>query len=242
MFLGHRLALAMTLALGGFADARTPPPSVHADATEFKEHLEKCDTLIEARKLDDAIRWARSLEASSGYELARLASYAQVTAMLHRNGWYEALAVLEGVMHRDRAAGNAEGEALDQDTATWIRWSLETRAGRSGALDENERTRQTVESSNLADDVKRQVMLRYWWNRAYLMLNYALEHATDATAAQATDEARRRYEALARQPDQHDHEAALAVYFAVRCDGARRRYEEEDRPDQQDRRVLLAVY
>jgi hypothetical protein len=243
MHLRHRITLAVTFALGGCAHTRAPA-SVHA--AQLDERLVQCDALIGASQLDAAIRCARSVEESGDYERARRASYARVTALLYKNDYSGALQALAGMMQRDRAAGNAAAEALGHDASAWVYVGLGSRAS---ALNENERVRQIVERSNLGDEVERQVLLQYWWNRAYLMLDFVSAHSASVwmqgaggvAAVRAAQYARQRYEALARPPDQHDRQAALAAYFAILCDGAREHYESEGEAFRHDLQVALGV-
>jgi hypothetical protein len=210
----------MTAVLAGCAHTQPTPTTVGAPGStaELKKKLTECDGYLTARKLDEARRCAFAVEASGDYEMARRAAYTHVTALLYANDFTGSEAVFAKVMARDRRMGNAGNEAWVRNATTWLRWA---QSDLDGALRENEAVRQIVEAAPLSDEDKRGILLHYWWDRAYLLLDVAATKPNDAAAAQAADEARRRYEALAQEPDENDGLAVLAAYFAVRRGDAR---------------------
>jgi len=209
----HEIALVVALALGGCAHTKGQLAGGGDAPAQLKQRLKECEALVQARKLDQAKRCAESVEQGGDYKLARWASYTRVTALLYEGDFQGSQQVFEAMMQRDRAHADAENEAWGRNATTWLRWGVHDLAG---ALGENERVRQIIEASKLSQDSKRSVLLHYWWDRAYLLLDVAMQKPSDAAAAQAADDARKRYDQLARQPDQHDGLAVLAAYFAVR--------------------------
>jgi hypothetical protein len=204
-------ALVAALWVGGCAHHAPPvaatPAAASDDATRerLKAKLKECDALLAQRKLDDAKRCAKSVEDSGDYKLGRWGTYAHVTALVYEGDLAGAARLFDAMMARDRAQRNLENEAWGHNAMTWVRWG---QRDLDGAIAENERVRKAVEASQLADDAKRGVLLHYWWDRAYLLVDKA-----DVSGA---DEARATYEKLARLPDEHDGLAVLAAYFAVK--------------------------
>lgn len=90
---------------------------------------------------------------------------------------------------------------------TWIRWMA---GDKKGALEENEKLRVAA-----AKDEKdqRDLLLHYWWDRAYLLAE-AGRHAE-------ADSARAEFERLGNRPDDQDSRKTLEAWLLVmRGDGA----------------------
>jgi hypothetical protein len=149
----------------------------------------------------------------------------------------------------------AEAETIDGDAEfwlhnerTWLRWAA---GDLVGALDEVERARSALSRVRaLTAEASARTGLHEKWDRAYLLLEIAAKAppTLKAEANRAADAARADYEAAARPLDDHDGEAVLEAFFAVRRGkprealAAARRVNVEADGDVQDLYVLALAF
>jgi hypothetical protein len=200
----------VVVAAGGCA--HRPPPPVAAPAPTT---LPACEQLLAQHQLEPAQKCLAALPPEVSAKPA--AVYLRATACLYREDYAGATRAFDGLIAQTRAQPTPDRskEAWTHNALTWVRWGA---GDLQGAIAENEQVAQTLVNAPVSDEKKRGILLHYWWDRAYLLLDLSLK---DASAAARADQARRSYELLARQPDEHDGLAVLAAYFAWRRhDGA----------------------
>ena len=159
------LLFGAALALAGCAhtQARVAAPGA-------KQQLEACHALLDAKKLDEANRCLEPLERAGG-RFADRAAYDHVTALLYQGDFARAASVFAAMVRREHDEGRGEHEAMGYNAITWLRWAEHDL---DGAIASNERVRETIEgAAKVSDDDKRDVLLHYWWDRAYLLLDDA---------------------------------------------------------------------
>jgi ketosteroid isomerase-like protein len=156
---------------------------------------------------------------------------------------------------RRLAAMVPEAEALDGDAEfwlhnekTWLRWAA---GDLTGALDEIDRARSALtRARSLSAEASARTGLHEKWDRAYVLLELAVAAPPPlkAEANRAADAARTDYESAARPLGDHDGEAVLEAFFAVRRGNPRQALEAAKRVnveadgDVQDLYVLALAY
>ncbi len=231
----------------GNVHAATHPTSgdVRAGALTPKQQLKACHALLDAKKLDEAGRCLSPLESGADDKIALWAAYDHATVLLYQGDFQRAAQSFAAVIAREHAGRRFDNEAMGYNAMTWLRWAEHDL---DGAIAENERVKQTVEAApNLSDDDKRDVLLHYWWDRAYLFLDDAERKSGAArrAAAETADEAQKSYVRLAPMPREHDGVAVLAAYFAYRrhdAAAARRAAQTVDPAKDQDLQDLYVLW
>ncbi len=121
---------------------------------------------------------------------------------------------LTSVLSHARAHTDGDKEFWLHNELTWVRWSAGDLAG---ALAECEAMRDAIERSTLAKAAKEGLMLHQLWDHAYLLLEVAdAQPATSRAAALSyANDARERYEELAKPAGDHDGMAVLEAFFLL---------------------------
>jgi hypothetical protein len=180
-------------------------------ATAFKERVAAARKLIAAGRGEEAER--ALAEARVGANEAQLdhVTFWEATVALERGDFARATALYQARVDAKKAAPHPDGsESWMHNSLTWVRWGAGDAAG---ALAENAAAGTSAQRSEADAADKRELLLHYWWDKAYLLL----EQGRELEANVARDE----YQRLADPKQQHDGLAVLAAWFALaRGDGA----------------------
>jgi hypothetical protein len=130
-------------------------------------------------------------------------AYTRATRLLQARDFAGAARTFQDLIDRARALHEGVREAWLHNAQTWVRWAEHDQ---KAALAENEAVAQAV--APLPERDRREPLLHYWWDRAYLLKELPAEAAS-------ADAARKQYETLARLPDNADGVAVLEAFFAV---------------------------
>jgi hypothetical protein len=180
-----------------------------APAPTFKERMETVGRLLHEGRDDEAERELFAARAGLSGPPPAAITWGEATVALDRGDFARAQKLFEAHAAAETAAHHQRNAAWAHNALTWVRWGAGDGAG---ALAENEAVATIITRADVGPEVKRGVLLHYWWDKAYLLA----EQHHDRQA----DQARAEYQRLARQPDEHDGLAVLAAWFAVvRGDG-----------------------
>jgi len=165
------------------------------------------DRFAEVRALVDA-------PAPPPFEQRRSTAYAEATADAARGDFVGADRRLDLLVEE---AGRRDGDAEFwlHNEKTWLRWAAGDLAG---ALDEVNRAKGALARAKLSPAASARTGLHEKWDRAYLLLELAQSAAPGlrVEANKAADVARADYEAAAAPLNDHDGQAVLSAFFAVR--------------------------
>ena len=201
------MALLFAIAPGGCAHAPVnlaspaKPPSLAACRAQLSSHqYAEADRCLAAQPASDDLKDASDL------------TYLRVTALLYLEDFPHARQQFATLLDKLRAAGRREGQAWVHNALTWLAWA---EGDLARALLENELVKRTIVEPSVPADTQRELLLHYWWDRAYLLLDVE-QHQSAGGASRAAEDARAEYQRLARLPAEHDGLAVLAAYFAAR--------------------------
>ncbi len=197
----RRLSILLLVVAGC---AHTQATTETLTAPTFQQRMSNVYQLLEAGRDDEA---ARELDAAkSGADAKQLLhiAYDEATIALDKEDFSKAQRIFEAQAASAKAEHRAEDEAWLHNALVWVHWATGDRAG---ALAENEQVAAVARASSLSDDDKRGILLHYYWDKAYLLV----EDHKDADA----DAARAEFVGTAKEPNDHDGLAVLAAFFAI---------------------------
>jgi hypothetical protein len=211
--------LVVTMTAVGCAHAPAPapaPPAAQAASPApagptFEERIAAARTLIAAGRGEEAERELAAARVGASEAQLDHVTFFAATVALERGDFARATALYQARVEAKQAAAHGDGsESWMHNSLTWVRWGAGDAAG---ALAENASAGRAAEQSAADAATKRELLLHYWWDKAYLLL----EQGRDLEANVARDE----YQRLADAQEQHDGLAVLAAWFALlRGDGA----------------------
>ncbi len=214
----RRLGLAL-LVVAGCAHAPGPvkPPAATAAAvppaagSSFKERIDAAQKLIADGRGEEAERALAQARAGASAHQLDVITFYEATVALERGDFERATALYQARIEAAQKAAHPDGtESWLHNALTWVRWGAGDAAG---ALAENQAAGTSATRSEAESADKRELLLHYWWDKAYLLL----EQRRELEANVARDE----YQKLANAKEQHDGLAVLAAWFALlRGDGA----------------------
>jgi hypothetical protein len=154
-----------------------------------------------------AVAVAAPRPAQAGAALAT--AYKRATELVSQHAFDAAARVLQAEVRRAHANKQAEVEARLHDAVCWIRW-----VGNDWdeAIAENELLGRTAAAA--PPRAQHELLLRYWWNRAYLLVGRHWEPSLRATG----EAARETYRRLAG-PGRHGDGVALLDAFSAWVEG-----------------------
>ncbi|MEO6572474.1 MAG: hypothetical protein ABIP89_01455 [Polyangiaceae bacterium] len=121
---------------------------------------------------------------------------------------------LTSVLSHARSHTDGDKEFWLHNELTWVRWAAGDLAG---ALAECDAMRDAVDRSTLAKAAKNGLMLHQLWDHAYLLLEVADAQPASSRAAAVSyaNDARERYDELAKPSGDHDGMAVLEAFFLL---------------------------
>ena len=195
--------LMLVLCAGGCA---TSQPGRRASPGATQPSLEHAERQIADGRYDDALTELDGVDARAERMATRVA-YMKASAYLYKRDTSAAERVFRQhieLLRRNRSESSTEGWV--HNALTWVRWAADDS---KGAVGENEEVARFVARAGIKAEAKRDLLLHYWWDRAYLLL--------ESGAIEEAARARAEYEAIARLPDEHDGLAVLKAYFDVKA-------------------------
>jgi hypothetical protein len=170
----------------------------------FKQRMSNIDQLMEAGRDDEALRDLTAAKAGADPQGLDAIAYAEATIALEKEDFARAKQIFAARLAAAKAEHRENAEAWLHNALVWVHWATGDQAG---ALAENEEVSTVIRKSSLPADEKRGVLLHYYWDKAYLLV----EEHKDAEA----DAARAEFVAAAHEPDDHDGLQVLAAFFAI---------------------------
>lgn len=160
----------------------------------------------------DALAAAKT--RAGNYEQTYHLAYLEATLAAFQGENEIAAERLTSVLSHARGHTDGDKEFWLHNELTWVRWAAGDLAG---ALAECEAMRDAVERSTLTKAAKDGLMLHHLWDHAYLLLEVAdAQPATSRAAAVSyANDARERYEELAKPSGDHDGMAVLEAFFLL---------------------------
>lgn len=198
--LSRRLSIVLLLVAG----CATTQTAETLTAPTFQQRMSNIDQLMEAGRNDEALRELDAAKRGADPKQLDRIAYDEATIALEKEDYKTAQALFEGRVAACRVEHRYQDEAWLHNDLVWVHWAMGDRAG---ALAENEEVSGAIQKAGVPDDVKRGVLLHYYWDKAYLL-------AEDHKDAEA-DAARAEFVASAHEPDDHDGLQVLAAWFAV---------------------------
>jgi hypothetical protein len=202
---------------GGGVVGATPARRSNPDE-EVTQALADAVKLIRQDRLVDAeqrLAGARPTATLDPDLLERL-DYYLATVMVYNGELLRAQKLLAAHAQQAARRGDADSEAWMQSSSAWLRWAA---GDHLGAAAENERISRILGGESDIDAIdRRALLLSQLWDRAFFLVDHAasVDEVQRADAMARADEARGEFEALAREPENHETIVLLGAYFAAR--------------------------
>jgi hypothetical protein len=191
----------LVLLVGGCAHTQA---GTALSAPTFKQRMSNIDQLMEAGRDDEAMRELAAAKVGADAKGLDAIFYDEATIALEKEDYKKAQQLFEARVAAAKTEHREEDEAQLHNDLVWVHWATGDHAG---ALAENEEVAAAAHKAAVGDDVKRGILLHYYWDKAYLLVEEHKDAEADAVRAQ--------FVATAHEPDDHDGLQVLAAWFAI---------------------------